>query len=372
MRIIVSGGGTGGHIYPALTLIRTIQEKAPDTEFLYVGTKHGLEADIIPKEGLPFETVDLQGFERHLTLSNFKRAGKALRGVVKAARIVKKFRPDAAVGTGGYVCGPILLAASLMNVPSLIQEQNVVPGITNRILSKFVSQIATGSKAALKNFPAGKAVWTGNPIRREVLSASREEGIASFGFDGARPVVLVSGGSRGARSINHAMVSVLKEAQDHPEVQYLHVTGKLEHEDILQRMRDAGVDLEKAGHIRVVPYLYNMPQAMAMADIAVFRAGATGIAELTARGIPSILVPYPYASENHQEHNARELMEAGAAHMILNKDLTGEVLQSALKDLLAAPEKRKKMAAASKAMGRPRAAEEIADMILELAAEGHR
>ena len=366
MRIIVSGGGTGGHIYPAITLIQAIRERVPEAEFLYVGAKNGLEADIVPKEGLPFEAIELQSFERHFTLSNFKTVGKAMLGLVKANRIVKRFRPDAAVGTGGYVCGPILLAASLMHVPTLIQEQNVLPGITNRILSKFVTKIAVGAEAAAGHFPRGKAVYTGNPIRREVMSAEREDGLKAFGFDGSKPVVLVSGGSRGARSINRAMVSVLREAQKQPRIQFLHVTGKGEYEDIQSRLKDAGVDLSKAPHIRVEPYLYNMPQAMAMADLAVFRAGATGLAELTARGIPAVLIPYPYASENHQEYNARALVEAGAAKMILNKDLTGETLGEMLRELFAEPGRLNMMAEASRKMGRPQAAGEIADMILEL------
>ena len=367
MKIIVSGGGTGGHIYPAITLIRAIQAKAPEAQFLYVGTEHGLEADIVPKEGIPFETVELQGFERHITLSNLKRAGKAMAGVAKAARIVKRFRPDAAIGTGGFVCGPILLAASLMGVPSLIQEQNVVPGITNRILSKFVTRIAVGTEAAARRFPRSKAVYTAKPIRHEVLTASREEALRTFGFDGEKPVVLVSGGSRGARAINRAMVDVLREAKDRPEVQFLHVTGKLEYEDVMKRLQDAGVELSSCPHLRVEPYLYQMPQAMAMADIAVFRAGATGLAELTARGIPAILVPYPYAAENHQEFNARELEKAGAARVILNRDLTSEALGNALKEMLSDSDGRKRMAERCKAMGRPRATEEIAELVLELA-----
>ncbi len=212
MNIIVSGGGTGGHIYPAITIIRTIQQKVPDARFLYVGTKRGLEADIIPKEGLPFTTVDIQGFERHLTADNILRAGRAMVGVAKATRIVHKFKPDVVIGTGGYVCGPILLAASLMHIPTLIQEQNVVPGITNKILSKFVTKIAAGTEEAMKHFPADKVVFTGNPIRSEVLSAQREQGAASFGLDPKKLTVLVSGGSRGARAINLAMIGVIKNA----------------------------------------------------------------------------------------------------------------------------------------------------------------
>lgn len=367
MNIIVSGGGTGGHIYPAITIIRTIQQKYPEAKFLYVGTTRGLEADIIPKEGLPFATVDIQGFERHLTPANLVRAGKAMAGVAKAAKIVRDFHPDAVVGTGGYVCGPILLAASLMHVPTLIQEQNVVPGITNKILSKFVSKIAAGTEEAMKHFPADKVLCTGNPIRSEVMTACRAEGAAEFGFDPNRKTVLVSGGSRGARAINRAMIDVLVQAAANPAVQYLHVTGKNEYEDVIKRLHDAGLDLEQVKHIKVCPYLYDMPKAMAMADLAVFRAGATGLAELTARGIPSILIPYPYAAENHQEHNARALEEAGAARMILNKDLTSERLCAVLTELLSEEEKLAAMAAASRKMGRPQAAGDIADLVLELA-----
>ncbi len=367
MKIIVSGGGTGGHIYPAVTIIRTIQEKHPDARFLYVGTQKGLEADIIPKENLPFATVDIQGFERHLTPANILRAGKALVGVAKAARIVRSFRPDAVVGTGGYVCGPVLMAASLMRIPTLIQEQNVVPGITNKILSGFVSRIAAGTEEAKRHFPADKVVFTGNPIRSEVMTARREDGARSYGFDPAKKTVLISGGSRGARSINRAMIDVLVQAADHPEVQYLHVTGSLEYDDVMNRLKQAGLDLERTPHIKVRPYLYDMPQAMAMTDLAVFRAGATGLAELTARGIPAILIPYPYAAENHQEHNARALEQAGAARMILNRELTSARLCAVLTELLSEDDKLVAMAKASREMGRPQAAGDIADLVLALA-----
>lgn len=367
LRVIVSGGGTGGHIYPAITIMRAIQEREPAAEFLYVGTRHGLESDIVPKEGIPFATVELQGFERHFTLSNVKRAGKAMLGVAKAMGIVKRFRPDVVVGTGGYVCGPVLMAASLLHVPTLIQEQNVVPGITNRLLSRFVTKVAAGVPEAMVHFPSRKVSCTGNPIRRDVMEASREEGLKAFGLDGDRLIVLISGGSRGARSINQAMVGVLKAAAHHPEVQFLHVTGKLEYEDVLNRLADAGVDLKQSSHIHVEPYLYNMPLALAVADLAIFRAGAIGLAELMARGIPSILIPYPYAAENHQEHNARAVMSAGAARMILNKDLTSDVLQKELKGLLDHPEELARMAEASRALGKPEAAGEIADIALSIA-----
>ncbi len=370
MKIIMSGGGTGGHIYPALTLLRTIQSKMPEAEFLYVGTEHGLEADIIPKENIPFRALDLAGgFERHFTLENFKRAANAILSIKKAGAIVKEFNPNVVVGTGGYVCGPILLAASLDHVPTLIQEQNVVAGITNKILSKFVTKIAVGSERALKKFPADKTTYTGNPIRKAVLEGTRAEGLKTYNFVDDKPVVLISGGSRGARSINRAMIDVLAHASKDDSIQYLHVTGRGEYDDVITRLKDAGVDLSSIDHIRVEPYLYDMPRAMAMADLAVFRAGATGLAELTARGVPSILIPYPFAAENHQEFNARELVDAGAARMILNKDLTSTGLERLIKELLSDREKLQSMAAASKKLGQPQAADVIADMIIDLSKE---
>ena len=363
MKIIVSGGGTGGHIYPALTLIDAIKSKRPDAEFLYVGTAKGLEADIVPKAGINFTALKLEGgLERHFTLANISRAANAIWSIKRASDIVKKFKPDAVVGTGGYVCGPILLAASLMKVPTLIQEQNAVAGVTNKILSKFVKKIAVGTRDALKNFPAEKTVYTGNPIRAEVLAAKKSDGLREFNFTDSKPVVLISGGSRGARSINYAMIDVLKSAAQKNSAQFLHVTGKGEFDAVTEKLSD----VLDAPNIRVVPYLYNMPQAMAMADVAIFRAGATGLAELTARGVPAILVPYPFAAENHQEFNARALVEAGAAKMILNKDLTAEILSATLDEMLSSPDALKKMSAASLSLGRPQAAAEIADLILAL------
>lgn len=362
MKIIVSGGGTGGHIYPALTLIDAIKNKRPDAQFLYVGTEKGLEADIVPKAGINFVALKMEGgLERHFTLENIFRAADAVWSIKRASDIVKNFKPSAVVGTGGYVCGPILLAASLLKVPTLIQEQNAVAGVTNKILSKFVDKIAVGTRDALKNFPPDKTTYTGNPIRKEVLAAKKSDGLREFNFTDDKPIVLISGGSRGARSINNAMIDVLKSAAEKNSAQFLHVTGKGEFDSVMEKLSDLD-----APNVKIVPYLYNMPTAIAMADLAIFRAGATGLAELTARGVPAILIPYPFAAENHQEFNARSLVDAGAARMILNKDLTAEILSATLDELLASPEKLKSMAQASLSLGKPNAADEIADLILKL------
>ena len=370
MKIIVSGGGTGGHIYPALTLIRTIQNQVGNLEVLYVGTQIGLEADIIPKEGLPFQTVDIRGLERKISVKMIKTVGKAIHGVWQARRIVKQFKPDVVIGTGGFVCGPILLAASFMGIPTLIQEQNVIPGITNKLLAKFVTKIAVGYQDAVKYFPKEKVVFTGNPIRAEVLSINREAGLAEFGFDPNKKTILISGGSRGARSMNKAMIAVHKHFAGSKNMQLLHVTGKNEYNDIVASVQKQGVDLQKSRNILIKPYLYDMPKALAATDLAIFRAGATGIAELTAKGIPSILIPYPYAAENHQEFNALSLVKRGAAVMIRDTDLTAGGLIEAIESTISQPVKLLKMAEASLAMGRPAAAEEIAKLVVLLANHG--
>ena len=242
-----------------------------------------------------------------------------------------------------------------------------MPGITNRLLARFVSCIAMGTKEAAAYFPKGKRVFTGNPIREEVVKARRGEGREMFGLDPKAKTVLVSGGSRGARSINRAMVGVLSHYACREGVQILHVTGKAGYDETMERLKEAGVDLEAAGNLVVEPYLYNMPQALACADVAVFRAGAIGIAELTARGVPSVLIPYPYAAANHQEMNARAIASAGAARMILDRELTAERLLSVLAELLSEDAKLKRMAKAAKRLGRPQAADEIAGRVIRLA-----
>lgn len=367
MRIIVSGGGTGGHIYPAITLINEIKRRRPDAEFLYVGTSDGLEADIIPKEDIPFSTVDIHGFERKLTPVNLWRAIKAGVGTLEAMNIVRRFSPDVAIGTGGYVCGPILLASSLLGVPTLIQEQNAVAGITNKLLGKFATKVAAGTAEAVKAFPTGKTIYTGNPIRHEVMAAKREQGIKELGLNPDMLTVLVSGGSRGARSLNNAMIDVLEKYAGNEKVQILHVTGSVGYEDTIKKLEDRGIDHENSSNISVVPYLYNMPLALAAADLAIFRAGATGIAELTARGIPAILVPYPYAAENHQEHNAMAVVNGGGGRMILDRELTGAGLLQVMEELLSDEKGLKQMAKASRKLGKPQAAKDIVDIVMSIA-----
>lgn len=367
MRIIMSGGGTGGHIYPAITILRAIQKQVQPCEVLFIGTQHGLESDIIPKEGFDFRTIDVRGFERRLSFKNIQTIIKTLGSIRKSREIIRNFKPDLVIGTGGYVCGPVLLAASLMGIPTMIQEQNVIPGITNKILSRFVDKIAVGYAETVKYFTNKEKVCiSGNPIRPEVVSATREEGIISLGLDPAKLTILISGGSRGARSINEAMIPVYEQFAGRKDIQLLHVTGQSEYNGIVGKLKECSIDTIEAGNIIITPYLYNMPQALAVADLAIFRAGAVGLAELTARGIPSILIPYPYAAENHQEFNARVMEQQGAAVVIRDAELTGYKLTEVMKGLVNNPEKLAKMATASKKIGCPEAAETIAKIALTM------
>ena len=364
MRIIVSGGGTGGHIYPAVTIANQIKEKQPDAEIIFVGTREGLECEIVPRYGYPIEFIEVAGFQRKLSLDTIKSAFKLLAGLIDALKLIRKIKPDLVVGTGGYVCGPVLFLAALQGIPTCIQEQNAMPGVTNKILAHFVKKVFLGYQEAGKYFGGNsEKIFTGNPIRKEILEVSRATAIEKFKLDPAKKTILVSGGSRGARSINDAMALVETSLAGRSDVQVIHITGETGYEKFIGQVEKKVL---MSDNIKVFRYMHDMPLALAAADLAVFRSGAIGLAELMARGIPSILVPYPYATANHQEHNARAVEGAGAAVVILDKELTGEILLKQIESLLADESKLQKMKDAAKALGRPEAAEDIARKVLAL------
>ena len=364
MRIIVSGGGTGGHIYPAVTIANQIKEKQPDAEIIFVGTREGLECEIVPRYGYPIEFIEVAGFQRKLSLDTIKSAFKLLAGLIDALKLIRKIKPDLVVGTGGYVCGPVLFLAALQGIPTCIQEQNAMPGVTNKILAHFVKKVFLGYQEAGKYFGGNSdKIFTGNPIRKEILEVSRATAIEKFKLDPAKKTILVSGGSRGARSINDAMALVETSLAGRSDVQVIHITGETGYEKFIGQVEKKVL---MSDNIKVFRYMHDMPLALAAADLAVFRSGAIGLAELMARGIPSILVPYPYATANHQEHNARAVEGAGGAVVILDKELTGEILLNQIESLLADESKLQKMKDAAKALGRPEAAEDIARKVLAL------
>ena len=370
MRIILTGGGTGGHIYPALAVAERLQALHPDCEILYVGTDRGLEKDIVPKRNLPFRTIHAEGLPRKLTPALLKAVKKSADGCLEARKIVKSFQPDVVIGTGGYVCGPVVLAAKLQGVPTMIHEQNAFPGITNKLLARFANCIMVNFEESKKYFVHKERIKvTGLPVRQEVLAVEKNESLAYFGFSAEKTTLLVSGGSRGARSLNRAMVDAYPELLKHPDLQIIHLTGKTDYEDTMTALQEKGIAIADHPQVVIKSYLDEMQYGLGAADFCVGRAGATFLAEVTACGLPCILIPYPYAAENHQEYNAKALVEQNAASMILDKDLTGSTLCRAVLSLYQNSENRKQMAAQSFAMGKRDALAQIVGLVEQQCAE---
>lgn len=366
----MAGGGTGGHIYPALAIAEAIRRRDPAAEFRFVGTDHGLEADLIPRAGYELELISLYGFQRRFSARNVKNVFLLVSSLWDVRRILHRFRPNVVIGTGGYVCGPVLLAAALAGIPTMIQEQNAFPGVTNRILSRLVDKVALGYEEAAAKFGhcRTKPIFTGNPVRAGLKPGNREAAAELFGFRPDRPTVLVTGGSQGARSINRAALGLHRRYAGDAAVQLLHVTGQADYGEVVRGLESEGLPVNVPAQGRLVlPYLHEMPAALSMTDVAVSRSGAIGLAELMLMGIPSILAPYPYAAENHQEVNARALEKRGAAIVIKDAELTEKSLVQALSGLLADPERLRKMAAAAVAMGRGDAAAVLAEQAILLA-----
>ena len=362
MKIAVSGGGTGGHIYPALALIREIQKKDKNVEFLYIGTEKGLESKLVPRENIPFKSIHITGFKRKISFENVKTVLRFLKGVRDSKKMLKDFKPDVVIGTGGYVCGPVVYAAAKMGIPTIVHEQNSVPGLTNKFLSRYVDKIAICFEEAREFFPGEKVVMTGNPRASEVLGQDGIKGRLSAGLKLKTPTVLIFGGSRGARPINEAVIKSLTELSGKP-YQVLYVTGDVHFEDVQKEVELVG----NPENVIIKPFIHNMPEVLAGVDLTVARAGATTLAELTSLGIPSILIPSPYVTDNHQEKNARALSENGAARLLLEKDLTGPKLVESIDQILGHDEKLADMKKAAKKLGIPDAAQRLYRLMEELA-----
>ncbi|MBM7692361.1 UDP-N-acetylglucosamine--N-acetylmuramyl-(pentapeptide) pyrophosphoryl-undecaprenol N-acetylglucosamine transferase [Peribacillus deserti] len=361
MRIAVSGGGTGGHIYPALALIREIKKRNKKASFLYIGTENGLESSIVPRENIPFKSIHITGFKRKVSFENVKTVFRFLKGVKDSKKILREFKPDVVIGTGGYVCGPVVYAAAKLGIPTVIHEQNSVPGLTNKFLSRYVDKIAVCFEEAKPFFPGEKTVMTGNPRASEVIDYKGKKGLVALGMDPYKKTVLIFGGSRGAKPINNAVIKVLAELREKP-YQILYITGEVHYESILKEI-ELNANPE---NVVIKAFVHNMPEVLSGIDLAVTRAGATTLAELTALGIPSILIPSPYVTDNHQEKNARALSEHGAAEIILEKDLTGGNLVKMIDSIILDAVKHIDMRAAAKSQGVPDSADRLYQLMQEL------
>lgn len=365
MRVIVTGGGTGGHIYPALAIAEGILARDPQSEILYVGTEQGMEAKLVPDAGFRFAGVPGQGLPRKLSVETLRVGAKSFKALWETKQILKSFKPDLVVGTGGYVSGPVVLTAALFGIPTLLHEQNALPGVTNKILARFVRKVMVTFPESIAHFGVQKKlVLTGLPVRPEIGKVTRKDGAQRLGLYSGRLTLLITGGSRGARSINQAMLRVLKELANHPEIQVVWATGKATHQETVKALTETGIHWKRENW-KVLEYLKDMPEALACTDLWIGRAGAASLAELMVAGKPAILIPYPYAAENHQEYNARALEQAGAARVILDKDLDGEKLWVTVQELLGKTDKLREMAGKAKMLGQPEALNKIVTICLE-------
>jgi len=359
MRVIIAGGGSGGHLFPGIAVAEELIKKAR-AEVLFVGSEKGIESRVVPKKGYRIRYLPAEGVMGKSLSGKLKALYKLALSLFEARRLLSSTRPDIVIGTGGYASVSPVLVARLMSIPVLIMEQNVVPGAANKLLGKLANAVALTYQESITAFAKPKCYLTGNPVRPEIISGSHKPSYELFGLEPGLFTVFIFGGSSGSRSINNAMINALNYMLDVREsVQFLHQTGEQDYQSVREAYRKLGF------RAMVVPFIYQMPEAYSVADLVVSRAGATTLAELTALGKPSILIPYPHAGE-HQDFNARKLEEFGAARLIRDRELTGEVLSAELKKLLNSPGERNEMGTKSKAIGKPDAAERAAELALSL------
>lgn len=368
LRVMLTGGGTGGHVYPALAVASELRRRVPEVEFLYVGTRDGLEARIVPSAGMPFRSVRARGFIRKRPPDMVRAVFDLVRGYRTAVALVRAFRPHVVLGTGGYVMVPVVLAATRCRVPVVLHEQNALPGVANRWLSRHAEAVAVPFDEARPAFPRARRVEvTGNPTRPELLETETKAARRELGLDPDRPVVLVTSGSRGARSINLAAAEWIRSGR--VPAQVLLSTGHAYHAEVVRSLAAAGLDAATLADrgVVVVPYIDRMDLALAAASLAVARAGALTIAEFTARGVPSILVPSPNVTHDHQRRNAEVLQRAGAAVLLPDAELSATRMGRLVAELLGDGQRLEAMAAAARSLGRPDAGRRLAALLLEAA-----
>lgn len=362
IRIIISGGGTGGHIFPAIAIANALKKLQEDIEILFVGALGKMEMEKVPAAGYRIIGLNIAGFNRSLTLKNLSFPFKLIGSLLRSFRIIKEFKPNVVVGVGGFASGPVMYAASIKGIPTVIQEQNSYAGITNKILGKRAKKICVAYENMNAFFPAERITRTGNPVRQDILDlqGKRELGMKTFNLDQSKKTVLVIGGSLGARSINLAVksnIQLFKEA----DVQVVWQTGKLFIEEATKAVQDAN-----AINIHVSDFIYTMDQAYAVADVVISRAGASSISELCIVGKPAVLIPFPFAAEDHQTKNAMALVNENAAILVTDKNAQKDACNRALR-LINNDKERKTLSDNIRKLALPNADEEIAKEILKLA-----
>lgn len=362
MKILVTGGGTGGHVYPAISIADAIKEKYPNADILFVGTNRGLEADVVPKEGYAFENIEVKGFRRKLSLETIKTFGLMFKGYAQAGKIIKSFQPDLIVATGGYVSGPVVMQGFMKRIPSVVHEQNAIPGVTVKLLSKLTNKVLLSYEESKKYFKKqDNLAVVGNPVRNAFADLDKEACREKLGIH--HPSIFIVGGSGGAASINKIAFEIIK-AYNGKNVQVMHATGKRYYEEFIKTLEEAEIKLED--NVEVLNYVYDMPERMVACDMMVSRSGALSLSELALAGVPSILIPSPNVAHNHQEYNASVYEKRGAAVMLKEKDITANTVVDIVEAHLLDETKLETMRAHVKTLAKPKATTDILEIIESL------
>lgn len=365
MKVLLAGGGTAGHINPALAIAGYIKKKRPETEFLFIGNRDGMEQRLVPQAGFDIKSITISGFKRSFSpknmVENVKTVTRTFTSSHEAKKIISEFKPDICIGTGGYVSGPVIRTAAKMGIPCIIHEQNAYPGVTNKMLAKSVNKVMLAVPDAKKYFEKADFVVTGNPVRGDILTADKDESRAELKLD-ERPMILSFGGSLGARKINEAVADIVARSGKDGRYQHIHAYGKYG-DWFPDLVKEKGTDISQCNNLDIRPYIDNMPTCMAAADLVICRAGAITLSEIQAMGKPAILIPSPNVAENHQYHNAMALVNAGAAEIIEESELSGETLMKTVDRMLLNPEQLKTISENSRKMAITDANERIYSIV---------
>jgi UDP-N-acetylglucosamine--N-acetylmuramyl-(pentapeptide) pyrophosphoryl-undecaprenol N-acetylglucosamine transferase len=366
-RVLFTCGGTAGHVNPAIALAQRIRETSPDAQFLFVGAERGLERDLLEKAGYPFQSVHVSNFHRSFAPKeirhNLVSVFNLIRSPAEARRILREFRPEAVIGTGGYASYPAVKAAAKMGIPTAVHESNMIPGLTTKLLEPVVDRIMVGFEACRKNYKRpDKVIVTGTPVRGDFFTRTKAEAKRELGVSDGRPLVVSFWGSLGASGMNRQMADFIALESAKTPFYHIHSAGKSGFPMIQALLKEKGVAPDGVS-VRLVEYLYNMPLVMRAADLVISRAGASTLSELTALGVPAVLVPSPYVTNHHQEKNAKALEEAGGAVVLLEPDCSGQILFQTVADLLRDPARLDRMSASMASLGVRDATERILETV---------
>lgn len=349
MKVIIAAAGTAGHINPGIAIANKIKEEEKDSEIIFIGTTRGLENDLVPRAGYELKTIDAYGLSKKISIENIKKMYKTYKGLGEAKKIIKEFKPDIVIGTGGYICGATISAAHSLKIPTLLHESNAFPGKAIKMLARKTDTILVSFEDAIERIKKAKnIVFTGTPVKivkKDYTKEEKERIIKETGLNSNKPIVLVFGGSQGAKRLNDTMIDIISKYKEGLDMKYqvIWAAGPKQYDGIKERLEELNININNIKDIKVYPYIYNMEELMNVVDIIVSRSGAMTITEISNLGKPSILVPLPNVSHDHQLYNAKALEKVNAANIILDNEITGEILNNIIENIILDENKMKEM-----------------------------